>query len=907
MKCDSSKVIVIGNVNKTNSVSYYKYEPQDGRYHIRFGNDKTYFYSPSNVTIYDKFENINLDEVNIFSNGKKLYDIKQVFNFENRYVNIIFSNDTFKSYEYSQLKFFKKLNNKINDKNVFNYLKEIALCVSVRTDDNRALLAEQFEKMTDIDENNIIYYYLKNIESKKSNGLGRYIFPFGFNISQRDAVVNAFSSSVSIIEGPPGTGKTQTILNIIANAIINNKTVAVVSNNNSATENVLEKLEKTDLNFFAAFLGNKNNKEFFLKNQQEKYPNFNNWKLNEEKRNNTQLRFDALEEDILKINELKNEKAKFKEELNHLKLEFEHFKLNYNEPKNDKYIIKSIYKLSSNKINKLIIDLESKDTFSLWYKINKLLFYGIYNFSIYKSNKQKVIENLNIEFYEMTINELETNINYTEQALNNYDSAKISKEHTNISMILFKNYLANKYSKSFREQFTYNDFYRKTDEFLAEYPVILSTTHSLRTSTNPNHVYDYLIIDEASQVDIVTGALAISCAKNIIIVGDDKQLPNVVSLEEKRETDSIFAEFNLDEKYKYSKHSFLSSIIEVFNTAPRVLLKEHYRCHPKIIGFCNKNFYNNQLIILNDNQDENPVFVYKTVEGNHSRKHYNQRQIDVITEEILKSQYIDINKDNIGIITPYNNQKDELNKIINQKNIEIDTVHKFQGREKDVIIISTVDDDNNDFSENANLLNVAVSRAVKKLFVVVPASYSNDKSNISNLIKYIEYNNMQIIYSKINSIFDYLYKCRSLERKQLLKHKDKNKYISEQLMEELIEKILKELKLSHISYITNYPLKSLINDPSLLNDDEYRFVYETDSHNDFILYNMVTKEKLLAIEVDGYAFHENNPIQLARDSKKDTILKKYNIPIIRCKTNHSQEEAKIQKFILEIEKKEVEV
>jgi superfamily I DNA and/or RNA helicase len=58
---------------------------------------------------------------------------------------------------------------------------------------------------------------------------------------------------------------------------------------------------------------------------------------------------------------------------------------------------------------------------------------------------------------------------------------------------------------------------------------MLSTTHSLRKCASENYLFDYVIIDEASQVDIVTGALALSCAKNVVIVGDLKQLPNVVN------------------------------------------------------------------------------------------------------------------------------------------------------------------------------------------------------------------------------------------------------------------------------------------------------------------------------------------------------------------------------------------
>ena len=64
-----------------------------------------------------------------------------------------------------------------------------------------------------------------------------------------------------LIEGPPGTGKTQTILNIIANIIRNGQTVAVVSNNNAATENVYEKLQKYHLDYLCAKLGKRDNKE----------------------------------------------------------------------------------------------------------------------------------------------------------------------------------------------------------------------------------------------------------------------------------------------------------------------------------------------------------------------------------------------------------------------------------------------------------------------------------------------------------------------------------------------------------------------------------------------------------------------------------------------------------------------
>ena len=103
-------------------------------------------------------------------------------------------------------------------------------------------------------------------------------------------------------------------------------------------------------------------------------------------------------------------------------------------------------------------------------------------------------------------------------------------------------------------------------------------------------------MDEALQVDIATGALALSCAKNVVIVGDTKQLPNVVTDDTKIKAQAIFDCFNINQGYQYT-NSFLQSIYVMPNVT-QTLLKEHYRCHPKIINFCNQKFYHGELIII---------------------------------------------------------------------------------------------------------------------------------------------------------------------------------------------------------------------------------------------------------------------------------------------------------------------
>lgn len=94
----------------------------------------------------------------------------------------------------------------------------------------------------------------------------------------------------------------------------------------------------------------------------------------------------------------------------------------------------------------------------------------------------------------------------------------------------------------------------------------------------------------------------------------------------------------------------------------------------------------------------------------------------------------------------------------------------------------------------------------------------------------------------------------------------------------------------------------LIRDTSKLSEEEYRFVVKTQSHNDFVIFNKIDKMPVLAVEVDGYKYHANNPVQLKRDKMKDEILKKYDIPILRFSTVGSGEEKVLSDKLLSLVK-----
>ena len=370
-------------------------------------------------------------------------------------------------------------------------------------------------------------------------------------------------------------------------------------------------------------------------------------------------------------------------------------------------------------------------------------------FSFLGGNPSDIIADLESAYYFSRKTEIEQELNDITTTLQSIDIKRCTAKLRSASLMVLKSKMAQRYQVSKRTRFTSKDIKPKTEEFLKEYPVVLSTTYSAKSCISKDMVFDYVIMDEASQVDIKTGVLALSCAMNAVIVGDDKQLPNVVSIEEAQALNAIQSTYSVDDRYNAATHSFLQSCVEVFKDAPVTLLREHYRCHPKIIEFCNQKFYGGELVSMTTDKGEDKVLqVVRTVKGNHARGHFNQREIDVITQEVMP-EYADMGT--VGIITPYRTQAEEINKAIGSDIAS--TVHKYQGRECDTIIMSMVDNAPTEFSDDPNLLNVAISRAKTHLCIVTNGNDMPEDTNIAQLIAYIQYNNFEVKESKLHSVF----------------------------------------------------------------------------------------------------------------------------------------------------------
>ena len=288
-------------------------------------------------------------------------------------------------------------------------------------------------------------------------------------------------------------------------------------------------------------------------------------------------------------------------------------------------------------------------------------------------------------------------------------------------------------------------------------------------------------------------------------------------------------------------------------------------------------------------------------QGNHARNYSNLRELDSLN--IIGWQ--DFTEENTGFIAPYNNQI-----YLSQEHLPTGiikaTTHKFQGRECDNIIFSTVLDKklsnqaNLNFVDDPHLINVAVSRAKNKFLLVTGNEvFTENNQSIAALIRYIKYyaDKDHIYQSPVISAFDLLYQDydKSLEALNSRLRKNDSKYKSEQIIAQLLREILEESTFQTINYHQQVHLEQLVSKTNNSFTERELEYMNNKASCDFVLYFKTGKNPMAVIEVDGD--YHNKPDQRKRDLLKNTILDKAGVPLLRLKTIESQIEEKIKQFL----------
>jgi very-short-patch-repair endonuclease len=282
-------------------------------------------------------------------------------------------------------------------------------------------------------------------------------------------------------------------------------------------------------------------------------------------------------------------------------------------------------------------------------------------------------------------------------------------------------------------------------------------------------LYDLLIIDEASQCDIASMIPLLMRAKRVAVIGDKQQLNHICLLS--KQTDlTLILNNDIEARWSY-RSSSMYDLAESMTEAENIIqLRDHHRSFLDIIQFSNQEFYDNTLRIATDysrlqspNNPNNakPILGMRwmDIKGKTIRPEtggaYNLKEAECVIR-VLRRLSIELEfEGSIGVTTPFHLQADMITKALEQdaelrnhlelhNQILIDTVHKFQGDERDVIIFSPVVSEGTKsqslmfLKSTGNLFNVAITRARSLLVTVGDKKYCK-QCGVSYLEHFAEY------------------------------------------------------------------------------------------------------------------------------------------------------------------------
>ncbi|MCY8826008.1 AAA domain-containing protein [Bacillus atrophaeus] len=369
-------------------------------------------------------------------------------------------NGSHQKYIYKEIDIEKITLGNAKFKHLIDYFSYIAAVKDKTKNDIPPILEGEIQRMPLRIESALYAYFSRESRSYKDSEA--LLFPFGLNLSQIQAVQSAFSSQISVIEGPPGTGKTQTILNLITNLVMKGKNAAIVSSNNSAVANVREKMEKAGYDFLLASLGNQDNQKKFFEQLPELPQTIDEWKIENERESELLKSVLSEIESIKELLNLQNRQAVIKQQIKDLETERKYYKQHFDSLETMKPKLLPFYKFNNSKILNFMADevLNNNNRMNFFKKTRYFFYYGLYDFKQLGDslNKEKMLTQLQYQFYNQKLNELKNELDKINQTLHAKNFDELSNQIQNYSSLIFKNYIHNKQKGVKKENFEHKTY-----------------------------------------------------------------------------------------------------------------------------------------------------------------------------------------------------------------------------------------------------------------------------------------------------------------------------------------------------------------------------------------------------------------------------------------------------------------
>ena len=598
------------------------------------------------------------------------------------------------------------------------------------------------------------------------------VTPLSLSDAQLNVIKNVENAKLVSVFGPPGTGKSQTIVNLVAHLIANGKTVLVASRMDKAVDVIAERLNNLGAPFLALRAGRLNYQRELSMQLQDLLSN----KVDLDDGYESAILCDTPDmEALLKTISESEKKAEkiitLENEWTVLNAEIKLKESQYGAPVFIKTVLKSeeisaiesIIKVLTENMEKTGILSGFKNAASLA-KLKKIL--KCTDFAVTNENLMILKDELEYAKLVCQARVIETTIQSTgnihviseqlrtmrkKQKKLAIDILKSKRREAlkNLMRDPVKRQRLFVHSKSLVERKkNLQNRVLETEDFkplLEAFPCWCVTTYSVSGSLpmKPG-LFDVVIIDEASQCDIASCFPILYRAKKAVVVGDDKQLPHLSFLEKAKEQ-SFMSQYGINDKYQLMWRFRTNSMFDLANyySMHPVLLDEHFRSLPPIINYSNKEFYGNRIKVMRRN--DNSLKALEAVVVSDGKVDFDatrnlpeietlvKRLHEIIVEDERRSNAGEVTKErpwgdkpvSIGIISPFRAQVEQLklsvSKVLSEHmmekhQIEIGTAHTFQGDERDIMLISWAYANNSYpqslvFLQKPNLFNVAITRA----------------------------------------------------------------------------------------------------------------------------------------------------------------------------------------------------
>jgi len=622
------------------------------------------------------------------------------------------------------------------------------------------------------------------------------------NDEQEEAVRSALSADVTLIAGPPGTGKTQVVANLIINAAIAGQNVLFTSKNNNAVDVVVERVNSLNKELPLVLRYEKSAKQCIsdytqlwekakaknesfadsLETYKRVYSSYDAKRAQKLQILENRNRLDNLEQSVCalrdkyqqligilsddEVNDVKNAYDVFLEKRKSLqegpdrlldKLFKERWTKRTVDDLNDVVLFINSFMAKYHPVLNISFEMTEREWMSFDNEFKSLMddlsLIAGYNGLLAQMCDSASLEQLDAammaEHVELQAKAKTAWNSWLNQHISTFNTQNRGNLHDYISLL---------------EHNHVDDF---TPALRMMLPVSAITSLSARRRLPFREaIYDLLIIDEASQCDIASMIPLLMRAKRVAVIGDKQQLNHICLLS--KQTDlSLILSNEIEPRWSYRGSSIYDLAESMTESENIIQLRDHHRSFLDIIQFSNQEFYDNTLRIATDYsrlQSPNngkPILgmQWMDVKGKTVRPEnggaYNLKEVEGVIR-ILKRLALELEfEGSIGVTTPFHLQAEMINKALERdaelrnhlelhNKILIDTVHKFQGDERDVILFSPVVSDGTMsqslmfLKSTGNLFNVAITRARALLVTVGDKEYCR-KCGVSYLEHFAEY------------------------------------------------------------------------------------------------------------------------------------------------------------------------